>query len=105
MNKELKNKWVAALRSGSYRQTQHKLRRMGDSGVSYCCLGVLACVSGQHFPGSSVFKARSLYSGDALDLLNGDRAMNDKLSAMNDGGGLSFAEIADWIEKNVPVDA
>lgn len=37
MNKEIKDKWVAALRSGEYKQTKGKLR--DDSG--FCCLGVL----------------------------------------------------------------
>lgn len=37
MNKEVKQKWVAALRSGDYKQTQNHLQ---DSN-GYCCLGVL----------------------------------------------------------------
>jgi hypothetical protein len=37
MNTEIKAKWVAALRSGKYRQAKHVLK--GDDGM--CCLGVL----------------------------------------------------------------
>lgn len=37
MNPEVKAKWIAALRSGNYKQTQYHLR--DDYG--YCCLGVL----------------------------------------------------------------
>ncbi len=37
MNQEIKQKWVAALRSGEYKQGQGELN--GDGG--YCCLGVL----------------------------------------------------------------
>ena len=37
MNEVVKNKWVSALRSGEYAQTQSKLR--DDRG--FCCLGVL----------------------------------------------------------------
>jgi hypothetical protein len=38
MNPEVKNKLVAALRSGEYKQTQGQLREGDDS---FCCLGVL----------------------------------------------------------------
>lgn len=37
MNPEIKSRWVAALRSGEYKQTTGRLRR--DGGM--CCLGVL----------------------------------------------------------------
>ena len=37
MNKEVKDKWVAALKSGKYKQGRGQLN--GESG--YCCLGVL----------------------------------------------------------------
>lgn len=38
MNKDVKQKWVAALRSGEFEQCKGTLR-MGDS---FCCLGVLS---------------------------------------------------------------
>jgi hypothetical protein len=38
MNPEVKAKWVAALRSGKYRQGKHVLNRNNDE---FCCLGVL----------------------------------------------------------------
>lgn len=41
MNQEIKDKWVAALRSGKYMQGVGALRRLGEKGVYYCCLGVL----------------------------------------------------------------
>ena len=37
MNPQIKQKWVSALRSGDYKQTQHRLRK--EDG--FCCLGVL----------------------------------------------------------------
>jgi hypothetical protein len=37
MNPDVKQKWIAALRSGDYKQTREQLRRRN----SYCCLGVL----------------------------------------------------------------
>jgi hypothetical protein len=42
MNPEVKAKWVAALRSGTYSQGQSALRVSGDS---FCCLGVLCDIS------------------------------------------------------------
>lgn len=38
MNPEIKAKWVAALRSGEYRQGQANLRNRANE---FCCLGVL----------------------------------------------------------------
>lgn len=38
MNPEVKSKWVAALRSGQYKQGQGRLRSPQDG---FCCLGVL----------------------------------------------------------------
>ena len=37
MNTEVKEKWIAALRSGKYEQGSQKLRSV----TGYCCLGVL----------------------------------------------------------------
>lgn len=42
MNREVMEKWVAALRSGEYAQTSGELRAANEDGShSYCCLGVL----------------------------------------------------------------
>ena len=46
MNPEVKTKWLEALRSGKYKQTEGRLR---DS-VGHCCIGVLACVLKEDFP-------------------------------------------------------
>lgn len=42
MNPEIKQKWVAALRSGNYRQGKGKLRTHDDR---FCCLGVLCDIA------------------------------------------------------------
>lgn len=42
MNPEIKEKWIAALRSGDYKQGKSYLAKKGVDGViRYCCLGVL----------------------------------------------------------------
>ena len=43
MNKELRNKWVTALRSGEYKQGRKQLYHAGR----FCCLGVLADIKGE----------------------------------------------------------
>lgn len=41
MNQEIKAQWIAALRSGDYKQGWKCLARKTDKGTEYCCLGVL----------------------------------------------------------------
>lgn len=43
MNEEIKLRWISALRSGEYNQTES---RLGD-GTGYCCLGVLCEIAVQ----------------------------------------------------------
>ncbi len=46
MNKDIKKLWIAALRSGEYKQGMGKLRRAGR----FCCLGVLCNLHAQAHP-------------------------------------------------------
>jgi len=41
VNKEVKRKWLKALRSGKYEQGTNSLRINKDDKATYCCLGVL----------------------------------------------------------------
>lgn len=100
MNQELKAKWVAALRSGNYKQAQGKLQ----DGDALCCLGVLREIvtpgstesrGGQNqMPVQAVINALGipLYVGDSDALIAAAT-----FSEMNDSGK-SFSEIADAIE-------
>lgn len=47
MNPEIKARWVAALRSGQYRQGKGRLCCEMGGGSSYCCLGVLCEIAVQ----------------------------------------------------------
>lgn len=109
MDKELKQKWIDALRSGKYEQGTGSLEDNGK----YCCLGVLAVVgelaerrahspSGRtHFYwGDGVFTSSTFPDSACLKvgLWNGVYGM---LMHMNDSDKKSFAEIADWIEENI----
>ena len=107
MNKALKKKWVAALRSGKYRQGRARLCTPAKHGghVKYCCLGVLCEISkaekiwrdayGYLGSDSYVFVPDRL--AEEIDLQNNDQI---DLAAMNDDGK-SFREIANWIEENL----
>lgn len=115
MNPELKAKWLTALRSGEYQQTQGRLYRPNPVLMSdleptpypsgYCCLGVLALCAGKTVEDMS----RSV-NHNLMDVGMGkwdegsvgiDPDAEDYLTDMNDKEQKSFAEIADWVEANL----
>lgn len=64
MNREIADKWTAALRSGKYTQTDGCLKRQWhDGSCSYCALGVLCDLFKQEHP------------DEILEDLNGDGSM------------------------------
>lgn len=125
-NVEVMQKWVAALRSGEYKQTDSVLSQKGR----YCCLGVLCelAVKDGVIPPATTSDGLAHYgelsayvlpphevrewagvegnwtvatdrvelSAEALDLWDDERI---PLSYLNDSIGMSFEEIADHIEK------
>lgn len=112
MNQELKEKWIAALRSGKYEQGTGFLCKDG----AYCCLGVLMEVSGNpewvadvEYPSNKMIR----YSYDDYVWLESKKLPNHierqydimdytaTLMYMNDSQHKSFSEIADWIERIV----
>lgn len=50
MNREIRNLWIAALRSGDYQQGTGNLQHIysADEGYKYCCLGVLCDIAKLH---------------------------------------------------------
>ena len=114
MDKKLKAKWVKALRSGRYKQTNGCLK---DS-RGYCCLGVLANIQGAKWKetvhGNLLPHVAHVQispkdgAGFLLPRYAGGLASKTqrKLADMNDGLGMStnmqsFRQIADYIEKNL----
>ena len=90
--------WVAALKSGEYKQCQQFLAIEGK----YCCLGVALLVNHNlettfdgHFDAEDVSDWCNLLRDDHLTY-----EVIDTLAKMNDSGS-SFNEIADWIEENL----
>lgn len=107
MKKRLKKQWIKALRSGEYKQGQHRLRSSKDE---FCCLGVLCDIglntdwvetSGDN--GNWGIRCRETFGIPSdLDLhalgLPSQAAWD--LACLNDVG-CPFSEIADWIEENL----
>ena len=100
-------KWVAALRSGKYKQGQDYL----CNGDKYCCLGVACAIT---MPNANLNGAvfisnkpdecfdsvsKTLYN-KMPKVIRDDSELSKKLAGMNDNAE-SFDEIADWIELNV----
>lgn len=67
---DLKEKWVAALRSGKYKQGELRLRHKSDRDGEpdrFCCLGVLCDVSPDLVGLQEYFDVRPAYKYFALD--------------------------------------
>lgn len=91
MDAGLKTKWVEALRSGDYKQTQGRLLHEG----AYCCLGVLCKLQGADvvtLP-QTLCPPETLSGGLSLMQMHGLAEKNDS--------GLSFDQIAAFIEKKL----
>lgn len=107
MDPELKAKWVAALRSGEYKQGTGRLRKPTADGQRFCCLGVLCEVVGiprldDRDGGTAGYKC-GLSGSDCLlpmRVPGVDAYSQGKLASMNDGGS-TFYTIADYIEENL----
>lgn len=113
MKQELKQRWIEALRSGDYQQGIGQLRSKNDE---FCCLAVLCSVFDPSGWESATDAKTMGYDYDyiyknnvsfgtlhwflRLDALELDDLAQGRLIAMNDKG-VSFAEIADWIEENL----
>src|SRR5687767_2980139 len=114
MKKHIMEKWVAALRSGEFKQTRGTL----EDSKGNCCLGILcnlALVEGvcDYYPENSIRVARFDGSCDILPfsvmkwagMKSEDGCFGNKetgvayLTEINDDGA-SFDKIADIIEKN-----
>lgn len=117
MKEEIKQRWLAALRSGEYCQGEGKLKQLNTSltGELFCCLGVLCdlyvIVHREAYwvePGcGSTFELALCDTGatakDTLPLAvtawsHVTGTEEKELITLNDVKGKSFTEIADWIE-------
>lgn len=99
MDKELKTKWIEALRSGKYYQGKGRLK---DSFDRYCCLGVLCDVSNIQINKSGldcIVDDVACGYRPIKKILGEVKVIN--LYKMNDLENMTFDEIADYIEENL----
>ncbi len=118
MDQAIKAKWIAALRSGQYDQTQGRLRSpLTDEYNKFCCLGVACDVydSGGWKKLEQIGKNPPVWNHVATDRSYSQASLSYHMMAvlgicsstqahlinMNDKEGKTFAEIADWIEANL----
>ncbi len=107
MKKELKDKWVKALRSNKFKQTRGTLRQYSYSShrCTYCCLGVLCEVTKiKRFPGGYTADDEDFTQELPYHLLRQFQLsieQQDNLIELNDNKKKSFEEIADYIEENL----
>ena len=123
MNAEVKQKWVAALRSGDYPQARGTLHRLRDvksfnldaeptiSKAGYCCLGVLCSVLELKQHVNPLIPTATFQYADIICLtelpkkleedLNMDSEETAYLIHLNDILKLDFEEIADYIERKL----
>lgn len=108
---DFKKKWLEALRSGEYKQGKASLRSFkqdpDSKDFAYCCLGI-ACIVAGYKPKeiNGVYVDGAKYPRVPSVLYNGSTGtVSYRLGVMNDGEeGVkpkSFAQIANWIEKNL----
>jgi hypothetical protein len=104
---ELKKKWVAALRSGEYKQGQRGLRSRVDNEDRFCCLGVLCDLidstkwRGVVYAAGEDYEERLSYVPDAIAASIGLSSDDQhELARLNDSG-YSFAHIAEVIESKL----
>jgi len=119
MNQNIKQRWIAALRSGEYKQGDGYLAEFQDGSYHYCCLGVLyeiavadGVINSSLSPmddydgnyGSS--KSHSYLPDEVIDWAelrsNNPWIANSSntLAGFNDSGA-SFEEIANIIERDL----
>lgn len=112
MKRALKDAWIAALRSGDYKQGWCQLR---DEQDRFCALGVLCDVTpGRSWSGGGVWlddnRGPAIKLGSATLTLDGlwfsglSRDEAFILERLNDTDQWSFAEIANWIENNIKME-
>jgi hypothetical protein len=101
MKKSIAMEWVAALRSGEYKQARGSLQQNDG----YCCLGVLCEVVGVEIKDTAVILPDEAKAKAGMQTCSGRLThSNSSLASLNDTGTdgdrmpLTFDEIADIIQ-------
>lgn len=124
MDTELKNKWLAALRNGEYKQATGYLKTQDG----FCCLGVLCDIidpdawdnklsglENRSYAWDSGGFGKSYYElpnhvlhdigvpryHEAISVEENSSQLTQSYLANKNDGGASFSDLADWIEENL----
>lgn len=100
MNARIKQLWLAALRSGEYRQTTRQLKRE----AGFCCLGVLCDLHSKDMGDTwfgSEYLGKSRYPPEIVLSWAELSQQGENLLAWNNDHGATFEEIADIIEREL----
>lgn len=110
MHKQIADKWIAALRSGDYKQGIGVLR---TSDNEFCCLGVLCNLHAQSHPGTASRQTvETMYLGEVAYLPdaakkwagmrsnNGESSTGERPLTWKNDRGATFNDIAEFIENN-----
>lgn len=109
--------WLAALRSGQYKQGRHLLNTMTATGaIEYCCLGVLCDVANKkhgipltkkngRIAGGSLVDQKAVWKASHLADAGNLKPLSEytSLTDLNDTEKATFNQIADYIEANADV--
>jgi hypothetical protein len=104
MHAKLKKEWLAALRSGNYRQTTDFLERRGTGN---CCLGVLCRIAKIPITNETTnsFTAFNGCTANLSEDLLDEFGLTDDdvghLVYLNDTARKDFSQIAKYIEENL----
>jgi hypothetical protein len=112
MNEEIKKQWVAALRSGAYKQGTGRLHDTYRGEDRFCCLGVLCDLAAREGVVNVRSSGPDILYDDEADVLpqsvmdwSGVESEDGRLTTclpalalMNDQG-TTFAQLADEIER------
>lgn len=99
MTAEMKSYWVKALRSGVFKQGVGQLcERFKDGTLKHCCLGVANAI----FDLQQNDRRATLQDHVAEAMLVIPADIQVQLYKLNDEDHKTFAEIADFIEANIP---
>jgi hypothetical protein len=106
MRPEVREQWVAALRSGKYKQMPGALARVTPEGSRYCCLGVLCDIAVQEGVLAAPNGANNLgyvYYGGMADVLPEKVVAwaelpeaNPELAMIEEGGEEMILAAAEW---------
>lgn len=102
MNRDVKARWINALRNGGHVQARGTWGR-GDAEDGMCCLNVLYFVETGALALSTERPLSDAGPTEFVHKTIGHEAFVT-LTNMNDRDGRTFAQIADWVETNIPED-